>query len=39
MTKKSQIPFYTRLGNVLTLTLIRAGVKLVGPFIFFGNYP
>ena len=39
MTKKSQIPFYTRLGNVLTLTLMRAGVKLVGPFIFFGSYP
>ena len=28
-----------RLGNVLTLTLLRAGVKLVGPFVFFGNYP
>jgi deazaflavin-dependent oxidoreductase (nitroreductase family) len=39
MAKTSQIPFYTRLGNVLTLTLMRAGVKLVGPFIFFGNYP
>ena len=39
MAKKSQIPFYTRLGNVLTLTLMRAGVKLVGPFIFFGSYP
>jgi len=38
MAKTSQIPFYTRLGNVLTLTLLRAGVKLVGPFIFFGNY-
>src|SRR5260370_8619436 len=39
MAKRSQIPFYTRLGNVLTLTLMRAGVKLVGPFIFFGSYP
>jgi deazaflavin-dependent oxidoreductase (nitroreductase family) len=39
MAKTSQIPFYTRLGNVLTLTLLRAGFKLVGPFIFFGNYP
>src|SRR5712692_7698932 len=39
MAKKSHIPFYTRLGNVLTLTLMRAGVKLVGPFMFFGNYP
>ena len=39
MAKTSQIPFYTRLGNVLTLTQLRAGFKLVGPFIFFGNYP
>jgi len=39
MAKTSQIPFYTRLGNILTLTLLRAGFKLVGPFIFFGNYP
>lgn len=39
MTKKSQIPLYTRLGNVLTLTLMRAGVKLVGPYMFFGSYP
>ncbi len=39
MAKKSHIPFYTRLGNVLTLTLMRAGVKLVGPYIFFGSYP
>jgi deazaflavin-dependent oxidoreductase (nitroreductase family) len=39
MAKKiSQIPFYTRLGNVLTLSLLRAGFPLVGPFIFFGNY-
>jgi len=30
---------FVRLGNILTLTLLRAGVKLVGPFIFFGNYP
>src|SRR5713226_1347700 len=39
MAKKSHIPFYTRLGNVLTLTLMRAGVKLVGPYMFFGSYP
>ena len=38
MAKTSQIPYYTRLGNVLTLTLMRAGVKLVGPFMFFGSY-
>jgi len=39
MAKKSQLPFYTRLGNILTMALMRAGFKLVGPFIFFGNYP
>src|SRR5215471_17608656 len=39
MAKTSQIPLYTRLGNILTLTLLRAGVPLVGPFLFFGNYP
>jgi len=39
MAKTSQIPFYTRLGNILTLTLLRAGVPLVGPYLFFGNYP
>ncbi len=38
MAKTSQIPFYTRLGNVLTVTLLRAGFPLVGPFIFFGKY-
>jgi len=35
----SQVPFYVRLGNVLTLTLLRAGFKLRGPFLIFGNYP
>ena len=39
MAKTYQIPFYVRLGNILTLTLMRAGVKLVGPFLFFGGYP
>ena len=39
MAKTSQVPFYVPLGNALTLTLLRAGVKLVGPFILFGNYP
>ena len=39
MEKTSQVPFYVRLGNALTLTLLRAGFKLRGPFIFFGNYP
>src|SRR6266545_3518738 len=35
MAKTSQAPLFVRLGNVLTTTLLRAGVKLVGP----GNYP
>ena len=39
MAKTSQVPFYVRLGNALTLTLLRVGFKLRGPFIFFGNYP
>ena len=39
MAKTHKIPFYVRLGNILTLTLMRAGVKLVGPFFFFGHYP
>ncbi len=39
MAKTSQVPFYVRLGNALTLTLLRAGIKLRGPFLLFGNYP
>ena len=39
MAKTSQIPFYTRLGNVLTTTLLRAGLPLVGPGLVIGNYP
>src|SRR5437667_9355778 len=39
MAKTSQVPFFVRLGNALTLTLLRAGFKVRGPFIFFGNYP
>src|SRR5713101_9639033 len=39
MAKTSQVPFYVRLGNALTLTLLRAGFKLRGPFLLFGNYP
>src|SRR6266700_1920246 len=35
MAKTYQAPMYVRLGNILTLTLLRAGVKLVG----LGNYP
>jgi deazaflavin-dependent oxidoreductase (nitroreductase family) len=39
MANTSQIPAFVRLGNALTTTLLRAGFKLVGPFMFFGNYP
>ena len=39
MAKTSQVPFYVRLGNALTLTLLRAGFKLRGPFLVFGKYP
>jgi deazaflavin-dependent oxidoreductase (nitroreductase family) len=39
MAKTSQVPFYVGLGNALTLTLLRAGIKLRGPFLLFGNYP
>jgi deazaflavin-dependent oxidoreductase (nitroreductase family) len=35
MAKTYQAPLIVRLGNVLTTTLLRAGVKLVG----FGKYP
>jgi deazaflavin-dependent oxidoreductase (nitroreductase family) len=35
MAKTAQAPLFVRLGNVLTTTLLRAGVKLVG----LGNYP
>jgi deazaflavin-dependent oxidoreductase (nitroreductase family) len=38
MAKTSQVPFYVRLGNALTLTLLRAGFKLKGPYLLFGNY-
>ncbi len=39
MAKTYQVPMFVRLGNVLTTTLLRAGVKLVGPGVVFGNYP
>jgi deazaflavin-dependent oxidoreductase (nitroreductase family) len=35
MAKTNQAPLFVRVGNVLTTTLLRAGVKLVG----LGNYP
>jgi deazaflavin-dependent oxidoreductase (nitroreductase family) len=39
MAKTFQLPMHVRAANVLIVTLLRAGVKLVGPFIVFGNYP
>jgi deazaflavin-dependent oxidoreductase (nitroreductase family) len=35
MAKTYQAPRFVRIANILTLTLLRVGVKLVGP----GNYP
>jgi len=39
MARKSQIPWYVPLGNMLTITLLRMGVNVVGPAIIFGSYP
>ena len=39
MATTNQLPMFVRIGNAVTMTLLRAGVKLVGPFLFFGNYP
>jgi hypothetical protein len=39
MAKTNQVPMYVRVANVLTITLLRLGFKLVGPFLLFGNYP
>ena len=39
MTKINQAPMYVRVANVLVLALMRAGVKLVGPYLVRGNYP
>jgi deazaflavin-dependent oxidoreductase (nitroreductase family) len=35
MAKINTTPLYVRMGNVMTTTLLRAGVKLFGP----GHYP
>src|SRR5215469_8641172 len=39
MAKTYKAPMYVRIANVLTLTLLRAGVPLVGPGLVIGNYP
>ncbi len=39
MAKAYKAPTYVRIANVMTVALLRAGVKLVGPYLFFGGYP
>jgi deazaflavin-dependent oxidoreductase (nitroreductase family) len=39
MTTKDKAPRYLQIANVMTTTLLRAGFKLVGPWMVFGNYP
>src|SRR5260370_8437876 len=39
MGKIDKAPTYVRVANVLTLTLMRMGFKLVGPGLVIGNYP
>jgi deazaflavin-dependent oxidoreductase (nitroreductase family) len=39
MAKKNQAPRFVRVANVLTITLLRAGLPLVGPGLVIGNYP
>jgi deazaflavin-dependent oxidoreductase (nitroreductase family) len=38
MAKINKAPMYVRLGNVMTITLLRAGLPIVGPFMVFGKY-
>ena len=39
MAKTSKVPRFIRVANVLTTTLLRTGVPLVGPGLIIGNYP
>jgi deazaflavin-dependent oxidoreductase (nitroreductase family) len=39
MATTAQVPAFVQVGNAVTLALLRAGFKLVGPFMFFGSYP
>ena len=39
MAKTSNVPRYVRVANVLTTTLLRMGVPIVGPGLVIGNYP
>ena len=39
MAKINKAPLFVRAGNVLTITLLRSGFKLVGPGLVIGSYP
>ncbi|MGE5335782.1 MAG: nitroreductase family deazaflavin-dependent oxidoreductase [Nitrososphaerota archaeon] len=38
-THAAKVPKFVRLGNMVTLALLRAGVRLVGPGMIVGEYP
>ncbi len=38
MAKINKAPMFVRTANVMTMTLLRAGLPIVGPFMFFGKY-
>ena len=39
MTTTEKAPRFVQLGNILTTTLLRAGLPLVGPGLVIGDYP
>src|SRR5262245_47809685 len=39
MAKTNKVPAFVQVGNAVTLTLLRIGLPLAAPYIFFGNYP
>ncbi|HEY6541303.1 MAG TPA: nitroreductase family deazaflavin-dependent oxidoreductase [Ktedonobacteraceae bacterium] len=39
MAKKNKAPMYVRAANIMTTTLLRVGLPLVGPGLVVGNYP
>ncbi len=39
IAKTSHVPWYVPLANKFIIVLLRAGFRLRGPGIFFGNYP
>jgi deazaflavin-dependent oxidoreductase (nitroreductase family) len=39
MARTNKAPLYVRVGNVMTITLLRAGFPLVGPGLVIGHYP